>query len=125
MTCHAARINQVVMNLLSNAIDACAPGGTVTVRTGAENGQVQIDVIDNGHGINPKIRERIFDPFFTTKPIGKGTGLGLSISYGIIQDHGGTIEVDSTPGVRLAVHRAPPGPAAGEKWRASVLRPVT
>jgi two-component system, NtrC family, sensor kinase len=98
VTCHAARINQVVMNLLSNAIDACEPGGTVTVKTGAENGQVHIDVIDNGHGINPKIRERIFDPFFTTKPIGKGTGLGLSISYGIVQDHGGTIEVDSTPG---------------------------
>ena len=86
------------MNLLSNAIDACPPGGTVTVRTGAEDGQVRIDVIDNGHGINPAIRDRIFDPFFTTKPIGKGTGLGLSISYGIVQDHGGTIDVDSTPG---------------------------
>ena len=113
VTCHAARINQVVMNLLSNAIDACAPGGTVTVKTGALDGQVQIDVIDNGHGINPKIRERIFDPFFTTKPIGKGTGLGLSISYGIVQDHGGTIDVDSTPGsgsrftVRLPIR--PPG----------------
>jgi PAS domain S-box-containing protein len=98
VTCRAARVNQVVMNLLSNAIDACVPGGSVTVRTGAEDGQVRIDVIDDGHGINPSIRERIFDPFFTTKPIGKGTGLGLSISYGIVQDHGGTIEVDSTPG---------------------------
>jgi PAS domain S-box-containing protein len=98
VTCHAARVNQVVMNLLSNAIDACDRGGKVTVRTGAENGEVRIDVIDNGHGISPAIRGRIFDPFFTTKPIGKGTGLGLSISYAIVQDHGGTIEVDSTPG---------------------------
>ncbi len=111
VTCRAARVNQVVMNFLSNAIDACVPGGKVTVRTGAEDGHVRIDVIDNGHGINPLIRERIFDPFFTTKPIGKGTGLGLSISYGIVQDHGGTIEVDSTPGsgsrftVRLPVQR--------------------
>ena len=118
VTCRAARVNQVVMNLLSNAIDACVPGGKVTVRTGAEDGHVRIDVIDNGHGINPLIRERIFDPFFTTKPIGKGTGLGLSISYGIVQDHGGTIEVDSTPGggsrftVRLPVQ--PPGDPRAE-----------
>jgi signal transduction histidine kinase len=110
VTCHAARINQVVMNLISNAIDACGPGGTVTVKTGANDGHVQIDVIDNGEGINPRIRERIFDPFFTTKPIGKGTGLGLSISYGIVRDHGGTIDVESAPGagsrftVRLPVH---------------------
>jgi len=88
----------VVMNLLSNAIDACVPRGKVTVRTGAEDGHVRIDVIDNGQGINPLIRERIFDPFFTTKPIGKGKGLGLSIRYGIVHDHGGTIEVDSTLG---------------------------
>ena len=62
VTCRAARINQVVMNLLSNAIDACVPGGKVTVRTGAENGHVFIDVIDDGTGIDPLIRERIFDP---------------------------------------------------------------
>ena len=87
---------------------------------------MHIDVIDNGHGINPKIRERIFDPFFTTKPIGKGTGLGLSISYGIVQDHGGSIDVDSTPGsgprftVRLPVR--PPGKSGrmttAERWKA-------
>ncbi len=98
VTCHAARVNQVVMNLLSNAIDACLPGGTVTVKSSTEDGQVRIDVIDDGHGIDPLIQERIFDPFFTTKPIGKGTGLGLSISYGIVHDHGGSIEVDSVPG---------------------------
>jgi PAS domain S-box-containing protein len=113
VTCRAARINQVVMNLLANAIDACGPGGHVTVRTRSENGEVLIDVIDDGHGIAASIRDRIFDPFFTTKPIGKGTGLGLSISFGIIHDHGGTIEVDSMPGrgshftVRLPIHPVP------------------
>jgi PAS domain S-box-containing protein len=110
VTCHAARVNQVVMNLLSNAIDACAPGGTILVRTSAIDSQVQIEVIDDGHGISPAIVDRIFDPFFTTKPIGKGTGLGLSISFSIVRDHGGTITVDSTLGkgsrftVRLPVH---------------------
>jgi PAS domain S-box-containing protein len=98
VTCYAAKINQVMMNLLTNAIDACPEGGTVTVRTRAEPGGVCIEVADNGSGIAPEHRDRIFDPFFTTKPVGQGTGLGLSISYGIIQDHGGTIEVDSTVG---------------------------
>jgi PAS domain S-box-containing protein len=98
VTCFAAKINQVVMNLLSNAIDACDEGGTVTIRTGAEPGGVRIEVADTGGGIPPAVRERIFDPFFTTKPIGVGTGLGLSISYGIVQDHGGKIEVESEPG---------------------------
>ena len=98
VTCYAAKINQVVMNLLTNAIDACPEGGTVTVRTRPEDGGVRIEVADTGCGIDPDVRDRIFDPFFTTKPVGQGTGLGLSISYGIIKDHGGTIDVDSTPG---------------------------
>jgi two-component system NtrC family sensor kinase len=100
MTCFGAKLNQVVMNLVMNAIDACPEGGTVTVRTRADDELegVRLDVIDTGSGIDPAIRERIFDPFFTTKPVGVGTGLGLSISYGIVQDHGGKIEVESTPG---------------------------
>jgi PAS domain S-box-containing protein len=98
VTCYAAKLNQVMMNLLTNAIDACREGGTVTVRTRAEDQGVRIEVADNGCGIAPEHRDRIFDPFFTTKPVGQGTGLGLSISYGIIQDHGATIEVDSTVG---------------------------
>ena len=97
--CYAAKINQVVMNLLSNAIDACDEGGQVTSGPGREpRGGRAGGRATMGAGIKPEIRERIFDPFFTTKPIGQGTGLGLSISYGIVQDHGGTIEVESEPG---------------------------
>ena len=90
-----------------NAIDACDADGTVTIRTRAEPeaGGVRIEVADTGCGIEPAIRERIFDPFFTTKPIGEGTGLGLSISYGIVQEHDGTIDVQSTPGERILLHR--------------------
>jgi two-component system, NtrC family, sensor kinase len=106
VTCHAARINQVVLNLLTNAIDATPEGGTVTVRSGPEEQGVRIEVVDTGCGIDPKVKDRIFDPFFTTKPIGAGTGLGLSISYGIVKDHGGTIDVESAPGAgaRFVVH---------------------
>jgi PAS domain S-box-containing protein len=99
--CYPAKINQVILNLLSNAVDACESGGVVTVRSRTEDhgATVRIEVTDTGTGIDPAIRERIFDPFFTTKPVGQGTGLGLSISYGIVQEHGGTIEVDSQLGV--------------------------
>jgi signal transduction histidine kinase len=98
VTCYPAKINQVVLNLVANAIDACAAGGRVTVRTAATDSTVVLEVEDNGCGIDPAIRDKIFDPFFTTKPPGQGTGLGLSISYQIVQDHGGTIQLASTPG---------------------------
>ena len=98
VACQPAKINQVIMNLVSNAIDASAENGKVVVRTTALDGTARIEVQDEGTGIPPELRERIFDPFFTTKPVGEGTGLGLSISYGIVNDHGGTIDVDSTPG---------------------------
>ena len=108
VTCFAAKINQVIMNLVMNAIDACDEGGSVNIRTRPENDDegVRVDVIDTGCGIDPIICERIFDPFFTTKPVGVGTGLGLSISYGIIKDHGGKIDVESIPGEgsRFTVH---------------------
>ncbi len=100
VACYPAKINQVVLNLIVNAIDACRPGGRVVVLTRPADADdfVEICVEDDGTGIEPGVIERIFDPFFTTKPVGKGTGLGLSISYGIAQAHGGRIDVDSAPG---------------------------
>ncbi len=112
LLCYPGKINQVVMNLLANAIDACDPGGQVTLQTcetvapehpdkggvAPEPVGVEIHVIDNGCGITPEVRARIFDAFFTTKPQGKGTGLGLSISAGIVHAHHGRIDVRSTPG---------------------------
>ena len=114
VACYPAKLNQVVMNLLSNAIDASPESGKVTVRTEAQNGTVRIEVADSGHGIPPEIRERIFDPFFTTKPPGEGTGLGLSISYGIVRQHGGTIDVTSEPGRGATFTVAIPVTATGE-----------
>ncbi|HYT89430.1 MAG TPA: ATP-binding protein [Gemmataceae bacterium] len=98
VTCYPAKVNQVVLNLVANAIDACSGGGKVTVRTAPAADGVEIHVIDTGRGIDPSIRDKVFDPFFTSKPPGKGTGLGLSISYGIVQDHGGRITFESAPG---------------------------
>ncbi len=95
---HPVKINQVVLNLVSNAIDVSPDGGTVTVRTRCDGAFVQIDVVDRGEGIDAEVAARIFDPFFTTKPVGAGTGLGLSISYGIVKEHQGFIEVDSRKG---------------------------
>jgi PAS domain S-box-containing protein len=115
ITCQQARINQVVLNLVANAIDACSEKGTVTVRTRAVADGIEIDVRDNGVGIPPNIRDKIFDPFFTTKPQGHGTGLGLSVSHGIVAAHGGQIEVESEPGegstFRVRLPRVPPRPS--------------
>jgi two-component system NtrC family sensor kinase len=91
VSCYPARINQVVMNLVANAIYACAENGQVTLRTRTEPDGIVIEVIDDGSGIEAAILDRVFDPFFTTKPVGQGTGLGLSISHQIVEDHGGRI----------------------------------
>jgi signal transduction histidine kinase len=98
VACYPDRINQVVLNLLSNAIDASPDGADVDVRTAQEANAACVEVIDTGSGIDPKFRDRIFDPFFTTKAVGKGAGMGLSISYGIVSQHGGKIEVESHVG---------------------------
>jgi signal transduction histidine kinase len=96
--CHPGKINQVLLNLLVNAIQACDRDGVVRASTRSDQTGVVIEVHDNGCGIAPEYRSRLFEPFFTTKPIGQGTGLGLSVSYGIVRDHGGVIEVESEPG---------------------------
>jgi len=92
----ANALQQVVMNLVTNAREALGSRGEVAIETEPRAGSVRLTVRDNGPGISQETRARIFDPFFTTKP--RGTGLGLSISYGIVCDHRGTIEVESQPG---------------------------
>ncbi|RFP63032.1 MAG: PAS domain S-box protein [Limnothrix sp. CACIAM 69d] len=115
--CYPGQVNQVFMNLLSNAIDALesqfqslAYGVSgredsvklvpkITIQTVVEDHEVVIKITDNGTGINPEVRSRIFDPFFTTKPIGQGTGLGLSIAYQIVvEQHHGRLSCQSAPG---------------------------
>ncbi|MFZ6179682.1 ATP-binding protein [Nannocystis pusilla] len=95
----ADQLEQVLLNLLSNAVDAMPRGGRIRIRLDREDGRVVVEIADEGCGIAPEILDRIFDPFFSTKDIGKGTGLGLAISYGIIKDHGGDILVRSQPGL--------------------------
>jgi two-component system NtrC family sensor kinase len=97
--CYAGRLHQVLMNLISNAIDAIVEKGKIVITTSRSSEFFVISVRDNGGGIPEDIRSRIFDPFFTTKAVGQGTGLGLAISYGIVQDHNGSIEVQSEVGV--------------------------
>ncbi len=106
VNCYPAKINQVLLNLVCNAIEVSDRGTAVTVRTRPTQEGVDLIVEDSGHGIEPSIRSKIFDPFFTTKPIGKGKGLGLSISFGIVQAHGGEIQVQSEVGrgSRFIVH---------------------
>jgi CheY-like chemotaxis protein len=108
----ANQLQQVLLNLSVNARDAMPNGGTLAVRTDVVSGEtlrmkypqattdryVRIIVTDTGTGMEENIRTRVFDPFFTTKDIGKGTGLGLAVALGIVERHGGFIDVDSTPG---------------------------
>ncbi len=109
--CYAGQINQVFMNLISNAIEAldspnqwlqhesnrCPRQIIITTEVIAQH-RVAIRIADNGSGISPAIKARLFDPFFTTKPVGKGTGLGLSISYQIVEKHSGVLYCHSEPG---------------------------
>jgi signal transduction histidine kinase/CheY-like chemotaxis protein len=128
----AGQLQQVFLNLVLNAGDAMPRGGAlhISVRpaTPADimrmnvaphpGGYALVSITDTGDGIVPEVRDRIFEPFFTTKGVGRGSGLGLSVVYGILQSHGGVIDVDSTPGggteIRLFLPLLPHQPAAAE-----------
>ncbi len=100
ITCSPSQVNQVLLNLVTNAVQAMdKPRGKLILSTRAAAGGVVIEVRDNGRGIAPEVLPKIFDPFFTTKEVGTGTGLGLSIAYKIVAQHGGRIEVSSVHGV--------------------------
>ena len=92
------QLRQVLLNLVTNAIQAVPKGGKVSLGLGGNDREVSISVEDNGPGIPEEFIERVFEPFFTTKPEGQGTGLGLAVSRGIVERLGGRIEIDSTPG---------------------------
>ncbi|HYV90577.1 MAG TPA: ATP-binding protein [Chitinophagales bacterium] len=115
--CFPGQLNQVFMNLLTNAIDAIGRNGKIFITTdtvASSNGvsSVRVSIRDTGAGMSDEVKEKIFDPFFTTKDVGEGTGLGLSISYGIIQKHMGKIEVKSEVGkgtefiITLPIHQS-------------------
>ena len=92
------QLQQVLLNLSLNACAAMPQGGTLTIRTAAADSQVTLEVRDTGCGIKEEHLDHIFEPFFTTQEPGKGTGLGLSVTYGIIEQHGGELKVQSREG---------------------------
>ena len=93
-----SELNQVWTNILDNAIDAMGGHGRIQIRAFARDGDMVVEICDDGPGMPPEVRERIFEPFYTTKPPGSGTGLGLHISHNVVGRHGGRIEVRSRPG---------------------------
>ncbi len=96
--CVPSQINQVFLNLITNAGQAVGENGTLEITSRRVGSRVEVAFSDTGHGIPADVLPKIFDPFFTTKPVGEGTGLGLSIVHKIIKSHGGDIKVTSTPG---------------------------
>jgi len=140
----ATQLQQVVMNLGLNARDASKREGLITIivepvlNNGGAHGRpaggeaptaVRMIVSDTGSGISPDIKARIFEPFFTTKPRGRGTGLGLAVIHGIVQDHGGTISVESQPDrgaiFTVVLPLVPPPPRSAEPRRSSETAPLT
>ena len=112
--CFPSLLNQALMNLVGNSIDAIEDAGTIRIHAAGNGDHFEIVVSDTGHGIPDAIKDRVLEPFFTTKEVGKGTGLGLSITYSIIQKHGGSIAIeDGEPSgtrIRLRIPLRTPGP---------------
>jgi two-component system NtrC family sensor kinase len=94
-------LEQVLVNLIDNAMDAAGPGGRVQVRVTDRDGQGVVAVEDSGPGVPEELVGRIFEPFFTTKPTGQGTGLGLAVSVGLLEQHGGTLTLENRPGAQV------------------------
>jgi two-component system NtrC family sensor kinase len=113
-----ADLEQLLVNLVQNGLDACHGAGTISIEAADDEGQLQLIVTDDGAGIAADVLPRVFDPFFTTKPVGQGTGLGLCVCHGIVQTVGGAIEVTSALGegtrvtVSLPLQPAPSGALA-------------
>ncbi|MFH1419934.1 MAG: ATP-binding protein [Planctomycetota bacterium] len=97
VTTDKSQLQQVLLNLLNNAVDALNGPGRITIATTVRDGHLRLSVSDTGRGMTPEHMERIFQPFFTTKEVGQGTGLGLSVSYAIVKGMGGRIDVKSAP----------------------------
>jgi signal transduction histidine kinase len=98
LLCYPGPLNQVFLNLVTNAVQAVGESGTVQVSARLDKDQVVVEVQDDGPGMADDVAAKVFDPFFTTKEVGSGTGLGLSISHGIVSRHGGHIDVSTSPG---------------------------
>ena len=112
LLCSEGKLHQVVLNLLTNAIQAIPGKGKITITTVADKPDMTLTITDTGSGIAEEDLHRITDPFFTTKDPGQGTGLGLSIAWSILQEHNGNLEFESQPGkgtkviVTLPIHTA-------------------
>jgi PAS domain S-box-containing protein len=120
----SSEIEQILLNLATNARDAMAHGGRLEIRTSVDRAQVKLLISDTGVGMNETTRARAFEPFFTTKPPGKGTGLGLATVYAIVQQSSGTISVESAPGRGSSFEILLPHIESGEARPASAPRHV-
>jgi signal transduction histidine kinase len=100
---NSAELREALVNIIFNAMDAMPEGGSITIKSGQENGSALLSISDTGTGMSEEIRGKVFEPFFTTKA-SKGTGLGLSVTYSIITNHGGSIEVESATGKGTTFH---------------------
>jgi two-component system NtrC family sensor kinase len=114
-----SQLNQVIINLIVNALHAMPQGGILRIQTLDGGNQVSLIIEDTGVGMSAEVLKKIFTPFFTTKEVGKGTGLGLPVAHGIITAHGGSIKVKSKvgQGTRFDIRLPMTGPTVSEGYR--------